>query len=466
MKKKIICFLAFLLLISVPVSVATTFVNIMNVGDSISDGTCGNPGVGYLTQYLTSSGHGSWSYYQGGVGGQRASGTYSSILTYWNNYTAALCLLHVGINDIAVQDDMTTEWLANLTNIQTSCTAHSASLIVNQMLPLGPDTYARPDYNTVQANEPIWLANLDEWGFLHQIPVSRLYREFINPAADARMNPTYICGDGLNVHPTLAGYNLIGYLMSFAAVPTRSYDYGNASYPGTNHGSWSDWLLSGSTSIVGGTTDSFTGKKNQGVLTLNNGDYAVSDVFAIIPNSNSIAIIPIIIQGNPSFYYRTLSTEFAQSASTASTPAPVNNGAWTAYSGVFNLTSGTPIFIQLKVVNNNATQAQISQASLKWNGTYSISGTVSGAVQSGVTVNLTGTSSASTTTASDGTYSFTGLSAGSYTITPGKTGYTFSPTTFSPIITTANITGGNFTASAVVASSSSGVAGSFSGTVQ
>jgi glycerol uptake facilitator-like aquaporin len=45
-------------------------------------------------------------------------------------------------------------------------------------------------------------------------------------------------------------------------------------------------------------------------------------------------------------------------------------------------------------------------------------------------------------------------------------GYTFSPATLNPIITTANIGSENFTASAVVASSSSGVAGSFSGMVQ
>ena len=225
-------------------------------------------------------------------------------------------------------------------------------------------------------------------------------------------------------------------------------------------------MLSGTASIIGGTTDSFTGKKNQGVLTLNNGDYAVSDIFTFIPNSNPIAIISTTIQGNPSFYYRTLSTDFAQSAATASTPAPVNNGAWMAYNEAFNLTSGTPVFIQLIVANNNATQAQISHALLNWNGTYTIFGTVSGAIQSGVTVNLTGTNSTSTTTASDGTYSFAGLSSGSYTITPSLSGYTFSHSTLTPTISSAYITGENFTSSAVVASGSSGFVGSFSGTVQ
>ena len=100
--------------------------------------------------------------------------------------------------------------------------------------------------------------------------------------------------------------------------------------------------------------------------------------------------------------------------------------------------------------------------------TYTISGTVSGAVQSGVTINLTGTSTASTTTGNGGTYSFSGLAAGSYWVSPNLAGYAFSPTTLSPIITTANISGENFTDSTVVVNQfiNAGVVGRFSGTVQ
>ena len=45
----------------------------------------------------------------------------------------------------------------------------------------------------------------------------------------------------------------------------------------------------------------------------------------------------------------------------------------------------------------------------------------------GVTINLSGISSKSTTTGSAGTYSFTGLANGRYTIAPTLTGYTFTP---------------------------------------
>ena len=88
---------------------------------------------------------------------------------------------------------------------------------------------------------------------------------------------------------------------------------------------------------------------------------------------------------------------------------------------------------------------------------YSISGTVkAGTVPlPGVSIALTGAATASTTTGSDGTYSFTGLSAGSYTLQPSMTGYTFKPTS---IRATANknLTGQNFAATTLPTCSISG----------
>ena len=88
--------------------------------------------------------------------------------------------------------------------------------------------------------------------------------------------------------------------------------------------------------------------------------------------------------------------------------------------------------------------------------TYSISGTVSGAIASGVTINLTGASTASTTTGTGGTYTFTGLANGSYTVTPSLTGYTFAPTGTAVTVSGANQTGINFTSTAVPTYSISG----------
>jgi hypothetical protein len=81
-----------------------------------------------------------------------------------------------------------------------------------------------------------------------------------------------------------------------------------------------------------------------------------------------------------------------------------------------------------------------------------ISGTIvdnNGNPISGVTVAYTGTSSGSTTTASNGTYTLTGLANGNYTITPSLAKWTFSPTSRSETVNSANITGVNFTGSNV-----------------
>jgi hypothetical protein len=77
---------------------------------------------------------------------------------------------------------------------------------------------------------------------------------------------------------------------------------------------------------------------------------------------------------------------------------------------------------------------------------YSISGTVtfSGNPLAGATISLTGTRSGSTTTDSSGNYSFTGLSNGSYTVTPSGFGYTYAPTSIAVTMNGANVTGKNF----------------------
>jgi hypothetical protein len=81
---------------------------------------------------------------------------------------------------------------------------------------------------------------------------------------------------------------------------------------------------------------------------------------------------------------------------------------------------------------------------------YSISGTVTynGTGLSGVTMTLSGSSTATKTTDSSGIYSFTGLSNGSYTVTPSLSEYTFTPANRSVTISGVNQTA-NFTASSL-----------------
>src|SRR3990172_3692240 len=80
--------------------------------------------------------------------------------------------------------------------------------------------------------------------------------------------------------------------------------------------------------------------------------------------------------------------------------------------------------------------------------TYSISGqvTLTGSGSSGVSMALSGASSATTITDASGNYTFTGLDNGSYTITPSRAGFTFSPTSSPRTVSGANITRVNFTA--------------------
>ena len=74
----------------------------------------------------------------------------------------------------------------------------------------------------------------------------------------------------------------------------------------------------------------------------------------------------------------------------------------------------------------------------------------------GVTINL---ASASTITDAYGSYSFTGLANGNYTVTPSLAGYAFSPTGTAVSVSGANATGTDFTATAAA------TAYSISGTV-
>jgi len=79
--------------------------------------------------------------------------------------------------------------------------------------------------------------------------------------------------------------------------------------------------------------------------------------------------------------------------------------------------------------------------------TYSISGTISPAAGgAGAAVTLSGVTSATTTANSSGNYAFSGLSNGTYAVTPSLTGYTFSPNVQSATVNGANVTGLNFTA--------------------
>ncbi|MGH9743473.1 MAG: beta strand repeat-containing protein [Candidatus Acidiferrum sp.] len=86
--------------------------------------------------------------------------------------------------------------------------------------------------------------------------------------------------------------------------------------------------------------------------------------------------------------------------------------------------------------------------------TFSISGTVSPTTGGGgATLTLGGAAVATSIADSSGTYSFTGLQNGNYSVTPSNTGFSFAPVSRNVTINGANLTGVNFTATAQVAHS-------------
>ena len=81
--------------------------------------------------------------------------------------------------------------------------------------------------------------------------------------------------------------------------------------------------------------------------------------------------------------------------------------------------------------------------------TFTLSGTISPAsAGSGAAVILSGPVGATATANSSGAYSFPGLSNGTYSVTPSKSGFSFTPGSKSATVNGANVTGVNFTGTA------------------
>jgi hypothetical protein len=81
--------------------------------------------------------------------------------------------------------------------------------------------------------------------------------------------------------------------------------------------------------------------------------------------------------------------------------------------------------------------------------TYRISGTVSGAVASGVTITLSGPPARTTVSDGSGAYSFTGVINATYGLTPSLPGYTFFPVSHTVVVNGADVSGQDFTATRI-----------------
>ncbi|SPF43833.1 exported hypothetical protein [Candidatus Sulfopaludibacter sp. SbA4] len=99
--------------------------------------------------------------------------------------------------------------------------------------------------------------------------------------------------------------------------------------------------------------------------------------------------------------------------------------------------------------SGDQTQFATATVTLKPPPTFSISGTISPvAAGSGALAKLAGGPGGSTTADTSGNFSFSGLPNGTYTITPSKSGYSFTPASQGATVNGANVTGLSFTGQA------------------
>ncbi len=127
-------------------------------------------------------------------------------------------------------------------------------------------------------------------------------------------------------------------------------------------------------------------------------------------------------------------------ASGAYTFTGLANGSYTVTPSLSGHTF-SPTSEAVTVSGANVTAATFTATTQTWN----ISGAV-GTAGSGATIALTGTSTVTATADASGNYTFSGLANGSYTVTPTKTGYTFSPASVAVTVNSANVTAATFTA--------------------
>jgi hypothetical protein len=150
----------------------------------------------------------------------------------------------------------------------------------------------------------------------------------------------------------------------------------------------------------------------------------------------------------------TATTTLALSGAATATTTAASNGTY-SFSGLaagtyavtpsasgfgFNPTTQAAVITSTDVTGLNFISAA------QTNPTFTLSGTISPAsAGSGAAVVLTGPVGATTTANSSGNYSFPGLTNGTYSVTPTKSGFNFTPATQTATINGANLTGVNFT---------------------
>ena len=278
--------------------------------------------------------------------------------------------------------------------------------------------------------------------------------------------PTYTAGTSVPINdtaPTTDRWNLA--VVEVVPAPTGTLSISGTISP-TSAGAGASVVLTGTVSAS--VTADASGNFNFGSLP--NGSYVVTPSnagFLFTPSSKTVTLsganaAGVNFSGSQTFSISgtispsasgsgTLVTLSGASSATTTADSSGNysfsglvNGSYTVTPSkigfIFNPTSQSVTVSGSAVTGVNFTATASS---------FSISGNVS-TLGANATVTLSGGASASTTADSSGNYSFANLGNGSYTVTPTKSGYTFTPASQNVSVSGANVSAVNFTAQVVV----------------
>jgi len=279
--------------------------------------------------------------------------------------------------------------------------------------------------------------------------------------------------DGFSFSPTTAQATINNANATFSNFISTVAQAATFSISGTVSGDTKQGVtvsLNG-TSVTANTITDVNGAYSFGGLT--KGSYTVSTSktgFTFNPNSTTVSVDSVSING---VNFSAISSVAITYTLTGKVTGAVTNGVLITLSGSASGTttsnaSGNYTFLGLANGTYTATpslagytftptsaQATITNADASFNTftsiapTYNIAGSVSGATASGVTINLTGGATKSTITDASGSYSFSSITNGNYSVTPVKTGFTFSPTSVTLSINGSSSNGPFFTATSI-----------------
>ena len=125
-------------------------------------------------------------------------------------------------------------------------------------------------------------------------------------------------------------------------------------------------------------------------------------------------------------------------------PLAIAPGQASTFSIEFAPAAAGPVSSHLSLMNNSATSpVVVSLTGVGTAATFSISGMIGNGA--GASLRIAGAASATTMADGSGNYSFTGLTNGSYSVTPTRTGFSFTPSSQDVTVSGANVAGVNFT---------------------